>query len=81
MSIPVIRDVLFVCFMINFGLLLWWFCMFIFAHDLIYKMHSRWFKISAEKFDAIHYAGIACYKIGIFFFNVVPFFALQVVGD
>ncbi len=28
---------------------------FILAHDWMYKLHSRWFKIPVETFDAIHW--------------------------
>ena len=64
---------------INFGLLMWWFLWILFAHDFVYRMHSKWFKVSVEKFDAIHYAGIAFYKISIIVFNVVPYLALQII--
>ena len=52
-------DVLFWCMIINLGLLLWWFLIVVLAHDFVYQMHSRWFKLSVEKFDSIHYAGMA----------------------
>ena len=64
---------------INLGLLMWWFLWLLFAHDFVYRMHSKWFKISVEKFDAIHYAGIAFYKIIIIAFNLVPYLALQII--
>ncbi len=64
---------------INFGLLMWWFLWILFAHDFVYRMHSRWFKVSVEKFDAIHYAGMAFYKITIIVFNVVPYLALRII--
>jgi len=62
---------------INIGLLMWWFLWIIFAHDFIYRMHTRWFKISEEKFDAIHYSALAFYKITIIIFNVVPYLVLR----
>ena len=80
MTIETIRTVLGWCSIINMGLLLWWFLIIVLAHDLVYKWHSKWFKLSAEKFDEIHYAGIAFFKIAIFFFNVVPYCALRIVG-
>lgn len=58
---------------------MWWFLWILFAHDFVYRMHSKWFKVSVEKFDAIHYAGIAFYKIIIFVFNIVPYLALQII--
>jgi hypothetical protein len=45
----------------------------------MYRLHSRWFRISEERFDAIHYAGMAAYKIGILLLNLVPFVALLVL--
>ena len=36
--------------------------------------------MSAEQFDAIHYAGMAMYKIGILLVNLVPYVALRIVG-
>ena len=79
MTIQTIREVLFWCSIINFGLLLWWFVFFTTAHDWIYRVHRKWFDISSARFDAIHYAGMALYKIGIFLFNLVPFAALHIV--
>lgn len=64
---------------INIGLLLWWFLWFMFAHDFAYRMHSKWFKIPVEKFNAIHYAGMAFYKVTIIVFNVVPYLALRII--
>ncbi len=79
MTIDVIRQVFGWCFIINMGLLLWWFLIIMLAHDWVYKMHSKWFKIPVEKFDAIHYTGIAFFKIFIFAFNLVPYIALTIV--
>lgn len=80
MSIEIARDVLLWCAAINYGTLLWWFLFFKFAHDWMHRFHGRWFRLSAEQFDAIHYAGMAIYKIGILLFNLVPYVALHIVG-
>ena len=37
------------------------------------------FNVSVEAFNAIHYAGMALFKIGIFLFNLVPYWALLIV--
>lgn len=79
MTIDMVRDALLWCFVINMGLLLWWFVMFVFAHDWMYRFHGKWFKLSVEQFDSIHYAGMAIFKIAIFVFNLVPYFALLIV--
>ena len=78
MNITNIRKALLRCAVINYAILLIWFVALITAHDWIYQMHSRWFKLSPEQFDFLHYQAMAIYKIGILLFNIVPFFALNV---
>jgi len=43
-------------------------------------MHTRWFKLPLETFDAMHYAGLAVYKIGIILLNLVPLIAFCLVS-
>jgi hypothetical protein len=80
MTIDLVRDLLLWCFVINMGILLWWFLFFALAHDWVYQIHGKWFKLSVDIFDTIHYAGMAFFKICIFLFNIVPYFALSIVG-
>ena len=80
MTIEVKRSVLGWCSIINMGILLWWFLFFTLAHDWVYRVHGKWFKLTVEQFDAIHYAGITFFKLVIFVFNIVPYFALRIVG-
>jgi len=61
-------------------LLLVWFSAFVLAHDWMYGLHGRWFKISVGTFDAIHYADLAIYEIGILLFNLVPLIALYLTS-
>lgn len=68
------------CTIINFAVLLLWFLLFSLAHDWVHRLHGRWFRLSVEQFDAIHYAGIAAYKIGILLFNLVPYVALRIIS-
>lgn len=80
MSVEMVRSALLWCLAINMGLLLWWFVMFALAHDWIYRLHGKWFKLTQEQFDAIHYAGMAFFKVCIFIFNIAPYIALLIVG-
>ena len=80
MTVEIIRDVLGWCSVINVGLLLFWWLWFMLGHDFIYRFHGKWFKLSMERFDAIHYTLIGIFKIGIFLFNIVPYLALRIVG-
>jgi hypothetical protein len=62
-----------------------WCCRFdvkngISAHLYLSGLHRRWFKIAMETFDAIHYTGLAIYKIGILLLNLVPLRALYLTS-
>jgi hypothetical protein len=74
------KHVLLWCVGLNYAFLLIWFGMFVFAHDWMYRLHGRWFKLSVETFDALHYGGLAAYKIGIILLNVVPLVALYLIS-
>jgi hypothetical protein len=60
----------------NYAILIIWFGVFSLAHDSMYRLQSRWFNLSVETFDAIHYASMALYKIGIMLLNITPLIAL-----
>lgn len=77
MTIELVRTLLAWCTVINFGILLLWFVIFALAHDWMYRLHGKWFSISLNNFDAIHYAGMAIFKIGIILFNLVPYLVLR----
>jgi hypothetical protein len=80
MTIETTREVLGWCAIINLALLLLWFLLFTLAHDWMYRLHGKWFKLSPEHFDAIHYLGMAVFKIGILLLNLVPYLALRIVA-
>jgi uncharacterized protein DUF6868 len=79
MIIDIVRKLLLWCAVINYGILLVWFLFFILGHDWMYLLHTRWFRLSVEQFDMLHYAGMSVFKIGILLLNVVPWFALHIV--
>jgi hypothetical protein len=66
-------------FTFNYAILIIWSGVFSFAHDSPYRLHSRWFSLSVETFDGIHYASMAFYKIGIILLNIAPLMALWLV--
>lgn len=66
--------------LINYIILMIWFLAIIFARDWIKQVHGKWFNLSDETFDAIHYGGMAIYKIGILLFNLVPLIAIYFMG-
>jgi hypothetical protein len=80
MDIAALRHALLWCTVINYGLFLVWIVAFIAAHDFFFALHGRWFHLSREQFDALHYACISIYKVGILLFNLVPLIVLYIVG-
>ena len=80
MTLETIRATLAWSLVINWVALLWWLVFFILAHDWMYRFHVKWFKISVETFDTIHYAGMALFKVAIFLFVLAPYLALHIVG-
>jgi len=65
---------------INYGVLFLWFGVFVFAHAWLYRMHTRWFKLSVETFDALNYVGVSIYKIGVVLLNLVPLIVLYIIS-
>ena len=80
MSIELTRQVLLWSTIINYGLLLVWFLVFVGAHPWMRQLHGKWFRLPDGQFDALHYAGMSIYKIGILLFNLVPFLVLSICG-
>jgi uncharacterized membrane protein YjdF len=80
MSIEILRAALGWAALLNMGLLLFWFGMFMVAHDWVYKVHSNWFTMSREKFDTTHYKLMGFYELSIFVVLLGPYLALRIVG-
>lgn len=80
MNTALLREFFLWCAVVNLGVLLVWFAVFVLGRDRIYRLHSRWFRLTPEQFDAIHYERMALYKIGILLFNVAPCVAFWIMG-
>jgi hypothetical protein len=80
MTLETLRTFLLVSLGIAYALLVVWFAVLLFAHDAMYRLHSRWFGLSRETFDAIQYAGIAAFKIAALLLFAIPWLALACVG-
>ena len=79
MTTDALKELLIWASVIHYGVLLLWFGLFVFAHDWIYGLHTRWFKLSKEAFDALNYGAVAIYKIGVLLLYVVPLVVLLLV--
>lgn len=80
MTPELVRSVLGWCTVINFGLLFLWLLAFALAGGWMHRFHSHLFHMDRECFNAIHYAGMAVFKMLVIVFNLVPYLALRIVG-
>lgn len=80
MTIENIREMLGWSALFNLALLCWWLFILSTAHDWLYRLHTRWFTLTLERFDAVHYLSMGLYKILIIVFIVVPYFSLRVMA-
>jgi hypothetical protein len=62
---------------VNYAILIVWFIVFLAARDPLYRLLTRWFRLSPEAFDALNYGGMALYKVGILLLNIAPVVALS----
>lgn len=79
-NLDVIAGILIRCFVGGMALLLIWFAWYVFGSDWVYQVHSRWFQLPRQTFDAIHYAGMAITKIAIILFFLLPWIAIKLVS-
>ena len=80
MNISLLQNILLDCLLINYGIIVVWFLVFRFGHDWLFGLHGRWFNLSRERFDAVHYAGMTIYKIGILLLILTPYIALHLAS-
>jgi uncharacterized protein DUF6868 len=80
MDIQTVTQFFMWCSVINGGLLLYVGLVMLLFPNFIYTMHSRFFPLPRETFNAIIYSFLALYKIIFFTFCLVPYLALRIVG-
>jgi hypothetical protein len=80
MSVDTLRNFFLWCTVINYLVLVVWFVLIVFPHRWLYRLWGKWFRLPAEQFDTINFAGIALYKVGILLFNLAPYVALRIAG-
>lgn len=79
MTLELVRDALGWCAVLNLVVLASWFATFSLAHDTVHRIHYRWFKVTEERFDAIHYKAMITFKLAWLFLNIVPYLALRII--
>ena len=81
MSLTELKHLLVISTLINYAIVTIWFLVFVYAHEALYQLHTRWFRLSPQDFDKIHYAAMAIYKIGVLLLNLVPLIAISIAGN
>ncbi|MGA2704618.1 MAG: DUF6868 family protein [Isosphaeraceae bacterium] len=79
MSIEIARSFFLWCSVINIAILLVWAGLATLGRDWLYRLSSRWFRLSPEQFDMLNLTGITLYKTGVLLFNIVPCISLYLV--
>jgi hypothetical protein len=79
MTLTMLQSLLGWCALINFGVLMLWFVLYASAKEWLYRLHSRWFSVSKERYETVHLAAMAAYKLAIWMFNLAPFIALHLI--
>lgn len=64
---------------INYAILLVWLGALTWFREPVRRLHRRWFRLSDELFDAMHYGAMAAFKLLIIVFNLTPLLAIQLL--
>lgn len=78
MNIATLQNVLLWCAVVNYGLLLLWVTLYLFAGDHIYRI-GKLYRLTREQFDAFQFGGIIAYKLAIIFFALVPYIVVRFI--
>lgn len=81
MTFETIRNIFAWCSVINYGLLLIWSLPYLLARNWTFGIYSKVFKLSStDTFNVIMCGGFTIYSLLILVFNIVPYFAMRIVG-
>jgi hypothetical protein len=67
------------CTILNGSLLILSFLLCTRGTDWVFKMHSMWYEIPRDTFNAMLYGFLGVYKMLWFIFNVIPYVALVIM--
>ena len=80
MTVDILRGVLGWCSVINIGLLMFSSILLITIRRAASRIHGKMFNLDEKYLSQAYFQYLAQYKIAIIVFNIVPYFALQIVG-
>ena len=79
MTIETLRNLFLWSGIINYGLLILWIGLYLFARGP-FRWLAALYRVPVETFDTIQFSGIVLYKLAIWFFNIIPYLALRIVA-
>jgi hypothetical protein len=80
MDVQTLRAFFLWCTLLNGALLAFSALLLTFAGGWVYRLHSRWYPMPRETFNAAIYGMLGLFKILVFVFNLVPYLALRIIG-
>lgn len=80
MDVQILAKFFMWCTILNAGLIMCAFMIWVLAGDFVYKTHSKWFQMPRETFNMVFYSILGVYKILFLVLNVAPWVALSIVG-
>ena len=79
-TIEVMREFFGWCSVINIGLLVLSSILIIAVRGIVSRMHAKMFDLDESDVRRAYFQYLSQYKIAIIVFNIVPYFALKVMG-
>ena len=67
------------CSFVYIAILLLWLLILKCCRAWVYRVHNKWFSISEEKFDQIHYLLVGFFKLIVVLFFLVPYLVLRAI--
>jgi hypothetical protein len=67
------------CTIINGGLFVFWILFYMAFPDLVYRVQTKFFPMTKERFDIVFYCFLGAFKVFFIFFNVTPYIALLIL--
>ena len=80
MTVDMLREVLGWCAVINIGLLIFSAIFVVSLRGPISRIHAKMFNLNESDISLAYFRYLAQYKIAIIVFNIIPYFALRIVG-
>jgi hypothetical protein len=79
MTVETARSFFLWCTIFNYLFLIVWAIVATLGRGWLYRLSGRIFRMTPEQLDLLNIGGITLYKMGVFFFNLVPCVALFIV--